>query len=57
MRLFQAFTNNSEAFKDQFCLKNSKKGEWNDIEEGPGNKIGGLVPEIEGCPALFSCFS
>ena len=45
MRLFQAFTNNSEAFTANFVKKKKKpekralKGGWNNIEEGRGNKI------------------
>ena len=61
MMPFQAFTNNSEAIKDQFCPKNSKKralkGGWNNIEEGWGNKIEGWVPERGEHPTSFSCFS
>ena len=57
MRLFQAFTNNSEAFKDQFCpkkqAKKSIKKESGTILKRGGNKIGGWVPEIGGCPAPF----
>ena len=44
MKLFQALMNNSEALKDQFSpkktVKRALKGGWNNIEEGPGNKIG-----------------
>ena len=56
MMIFQAFTNNSKAFKDQFCPKTSKKcikKEGETILKRGGQQNRGWVLEIEGCPPPF----
>ena len=57
MRLFQAFTNNSEAFTDHFVQKKQQKSALKRRVEqywrGAGKQNRGWVPKIGGHPAPF----